>query len=299
MKKFQGLVVAMVTPFHADGSVNYDMERKLLRHFVSQGVSGILVSGGTGEFPTLSLDERKEIISVAAEELKDTDVFVLAGITCSATRDTVALAAHCGNVGADYLLVQPPHGFPVSREGMMAYFREIKANTSSGLVLYHFPAETGVTFSPEDIIEMGREGLFDAVKNTASMEHTMELLLLNEHNDSLSISNGFDSLALSALACGADSLINAGSNMTPAQYVAIMNYMKQGNLAKALEIYEAILPLLLYQEQDGNTEPGLCKYVLSLQGFDCGVPRKPMTDIPAEAKEKVKELLAKAEAVVL
>ena len=298
MKKFTGLVVAMVTPFNPDGSINFEMEKKLVQHFIDSGVDGILVSGGTGEFPFMSVEERKQVIATAVEVAKDTPVFILAGITCNSTKDTVELAKYSGEVGAEYVLVQPPHAAPVSHEGMMNYFWEIKNNTSCGLVLYHFPVETGITIPAEEIVEMNRAGLFDAVKNTASMEHTMELLLLNEHDPSLSISNGFDALALSALACGADCLINAGSNMTPKQYAEIMRLMREGDLPKAKEIYEAILPLLLYQEQNGNTEPGLCKYILGLQGYDCGTPRMPVGDIPEESKAVARELLKKAESVL-
>ena len=128
---------------------------------------------------------------------------------------------------------------------MMDYFKAIKANTTSGLVLYHFPGETNITFSPEEIVEMGRSGLICAVKNTAGMEHTQELILANGHNPDLKITNGFDSLAFAAMACGADALINAGSNMTPGQYVKMMDLIKEGNYEEARRIYEAILPLLL------------------------------------------------------
>lgn len=297
MKKFKDLVVAMVTPFHPDGSVNVEMEKKLVQHFIDSGVAGILVSGGTGEFPFMNLEERKTVIKTAAEVAKDTPVFILAGITCNTTSETVELAKYSGEVGADYVLVQPPHAAPVSHDGMVNYFKEIRDNTTCGLVLYHFPVETGITIDAEEIVEWGHEGLFKAVKNTASMEHTMELLLLNDNPD-LSVSNGFDALAFSALACGCDSLINAGSNMTPKQYAEIVRLMKAGEYDKAMKIYRAILPLLLFQEQSGNTEPGLCKYVLKLQGYDCGTPRKPVEDISEESKVKAQELLKLAESVL-
>ncbi len=298
MKEFKGLIVAMVTPFHEDGSVNYEQEEKLVKHFIDKGVHGILVSGGTGEFTMMSVEERKKVIACAAKLTKDTEVFLMAGVACNTTKDAAELAKYAGEVGADYVLALPPFAIPVGRESMIEYFEEIKKNTTAGLVLYHFPGETGITFSPEEIVEMGRSGLFQAVKDTAGMEHTMELILENGHDPSLKISNGFDSLALSALASGVDALINAGSNMVPAQYAKIYELMKENKLEEARKIYEAILPLLLYQEQDGNTEPGLCKYVLKLQGIDCGTPRKPVPDVSEAAKKKAAELLKKAEAVL-
>ena len=166
------------------------------------------------------------------------------------------------------------------------------------MVLYHFPAETGVTFSPEEIVEMGRKGLFCAVKNTAGMEHTMELILLNAHDPSLKICNGFDSLALASLACGADYLINAGANIAPAQYAKICELMQAGKYDEARAIYESILPLMLFQEQNGNTEPGMGKYILRLKGLDVGCPRLPVPDVTDEDKETAKKLLAQAESIV-
>lgn len=297
MKEFKGVVVAMVTPFHEDGSVNEEMVRTLTRHFIDQGVHGILVSGGTGEFTMMDIHERKKVISAAVETAKDTEVFIVAGITCNTTKDTVELAKYSGEIGADYVLALPPFAIPVTKEAMLEHFRAIKENTTAGLILYHFPGETGIEFSPEEIVNWGREGLFVAVKNTTGMEHTMELILENAHNPNLKISNGFDSLALSALASGADALINAGSNITPRQYVKIYELAKEGKYEEARRIYEEILPILLYQEKDGNTEPGLCKYCLNLQGFDCGVPRKPVPEVSEEAKRTAEKLLKKAENV--
>ncbi len=297
-KEFKGLVVAMVTPFHPDGSVNLEQEKVLVKHFVDKGVAGILVSGGTGEFTMMNLEERKQVIQTAVEAAKDTDVYIMAGITCNSTKDTVELAKFSGEAGADFVLALPPFAVPVTKEAMMEYFEAIKANTSCGLILYHFPGETNITFSPEEIVEMGNKGIICGVKNTTGMEHTMELILENKRHGSLKLSNGFDSLAFSALACGADALINAGSNMTPAQYVKIISLMQEGRYEEARKIYEAILPLLLFQEQNGNTEPGLCKYVLKLQGIDVGTPRKPIPDVSEASKETAKKLLELAESVL-
>lgn len=298
MKELKGIVVAMVTPFHEDGSLNLEAEKKLVQYFIDAGVGGILVSGGTGEFTMMNVEERKQVIKTAVEVAKDTPVSIMAGITCNSTRDTVELAKFSGEVGADYVLIQPPHAIPVTPEATMEYFETVKANTTCGMVLYHFPAETGVTFSPEEIVEMGRKGLFCAIKNTAGMEHTMELLLANGHNPDLLISNGFDSLALSALACGCDFLINAGSNITPVQYVRIFDLMKAGKYDEARAIYESILPILLFQEQNGNTEPGMGKFILRLKGFEAGTPRKPVGDVTPEDQETAKKLLALAESIV-
>ncbi|MCC8024185.1 MAG: dihydrodipicolinate synthase family protein [Clostridium sp.] len=192
----------------------------------------------------------------------------------------------------------PPYAIPVTKEAMTDYFREIKANTSAGLMLYHFPGETNVELSPEEIVKMGREGIIDAVKNTTGMEHTMELIVENGHDQRLRISNGFDSLMLAALSCGTDAIITSGANMVPQQFVKIYNYIKNNDLHSARAVYNEIMPLLNLQEAEGSTEPGVCKYCLKLQGIDAGVPRKPVTDISEEAKEAVKTLLKKAEAVL-
>ena len=113
MKELKGIVVAMVTPFKEDGSLNLEAEKKLVQYFIDKGVGGILVSGGTGEFTMMNVEERKQVIKTAVEVAKDTPVSIMAGITCNNTRDTVELAKFSGEVGADYVLVQPPHAIPV------------------------------------------------------------------------------------------------------------------------------------------------------------------------------------------
>jgi len=298
MKEFKGICVAMVTPFNKGGSINYEQEAKLVKHLISKGIHGILVSGGTGEYTMMSLEERKKVITTAIEASQGSDVYIVAGITCNNTKETVELGRFAGEAGADFVLALPPFAVHVSNEAVMEYFNEIKRNTSADLILYHFPGETNITFSPESIVEMNQNGLISAVKNTTGMDHTMELIIMNKHNPGLKIANGFDSNALSALACGCDALLNSGSNMTPAQYVKMYELIQENNLAEARRIYKAIMPLLMFQEQNGNTESGLCKYVLGLQGIDCGIPRKPIPEISQESKEIAAKLLVQAESVL-
>lgn len=296
MKEFKGIIAAMVTPFNEDGSVNYEKEKNVINHFISKGIHGILASGGTGEASLMNITERKQVIKTACDMLADTDLFCIAGVSCSSTKETVELAEYASKSGADYILIQPPHGYPVTKAGMIEYFEEIKKNIDCGMVLYHFPAETGVEFSAEQIAEWGHAGLFQAVKNTTSMEHTMELILENGHSQKTKIVNGFDSLALASMASGSDGIITSGVNMVPGQFVEIYNLLQNNELKKAAELYEKIMPLLNLQEIEGNSEPGICKYCMSLQGIDAGIPRRPIEPVSEDAKKKVQEALKLAEA---
>ena len=297
MKEFKGVVAAMVTPFNEDGSINLTQEKNLVNYFIEKGIHGILVSGGTGEASLMNLNERKQAIKTASDILKDTELFCVAGVSCASTSDSIELAKYSSDAGVDYILVQPPHGYPVTKEGILSYFKEIKENIECGMILYHFPDETGVEFSPEEIVEMSRSGLFQAIKNTTSMEHTMELILENGHNSSTKIVNGFDSLVLASLSCGSDGILTSGVNMVPAQFVEIYNLIQKNNLQQAAQIYEAILPLLNLQEIEGNTEPGICKYCLKLLGVDAGIPRKPIEPISESAKIAVENALRKMNSI--
>lgn len=297
MKKLEGIVAAMVTPMFADGSINFEETAKLVKHLFNQGLHGLLIGGGTGEYSMMSMDERKDLISCALDAAKGYDGYIIAGTSCHGTHNTVELSKFAGDAGADFVLVLPPYYMPTTKHGTLDYFKEVSQNTNAGLVIYHYPVGTNVNLTPAELVELGKEPNIAGVKNTYVMEHTMQLIVENAHADNFKVTTGLDTLILSTLACGGDGTITIGGNIFPAQFVQIYNLIKANDLDAARKIYEKIMPVLNQQLTAENPYPGPVKYCLELQGIPVGSPRKPVVTVDDEMKVRLKKLMAEAGAL--
>lgn len=293
--KFEGVIAAMVTPMKEDESINYEETARLIRHLSKEGLHGITVCGTTGEYSLMSKEERKEVIRVAVEAAKDTDAYIVAGVSCHRTCDTVELAKYAGEVGADFVLVLPPYYLPTSEQGVIDYFYQIADSTKAGVVIYHYPNNTsGVELSPELIIKLAEHPNIVGIKNTHHMEHTLNLIALNAHNENFKICNGYEHLFLSTLACGGDAIMGITPNLAPRMLREMYDAVKAGDMKKAMEINERLVPLSNAQETADNPCPGPVKYGLQLQGFEAGGPRRPVTPVEESFKEGYKKIMEQA-----
>ena len=291
MKKFEGMVAAMVTPFHKDESLNLEEAARLVKHLFTKGLDGVLVGGSTGEYNLMSMDERKALIKCAAEAAKGFDGYLIGGASCYRTRDTVEMARYAGETGADFVLVLPPYYLTTSRQGIIDYFSEIADNTKARVIIYNFPLGTNVYIEPELLVELGKHPNIAGVKNTADMEHTLKLIQLNGHNEKFKICNGYEHLFLATLACGGDACMGIVQNIVPAQLAEMYRLTQANDFKAASLINEKLVPLYNFQKSEDSPFPGPVKYALEIQGFSVGLPRKPVTPISEEFKEKYRAIL--------
>ena len=295
LKKFEGVLAAMATPMNPDESINFAEEARLIKYLSKEGLHGITVGGTTGEYNLMSKDERKEMIRTAVEAAKDTDSYIVAGVSCHRTCDTIEMAEYAGEVGADFVLVLPPYYLPTSEQGVIDYFTEIANHTKAGVVIYHYPNNTsGVELSVDLILKLAEHPNIVGIKNTHNMEHTLNLITRNKHNDNFKICNGYEHLFLATLACGGDAIMGITPNIAPRAIREMYDAVKAGDFKKAMEINERLVPVNNAQERSDNPCPGPVKYGLELQGFNMGNPRRPITPVTEEFKAEYKEILEKA-----
>ncbi|HWQ09574.1 MAG TPA: 4-hydroxy-tetrahydrodipicolinate synthase [Holophaga sp.] len=273
---FDGLSVALATPFQPDASLDLDGFRRLVRHVVTGGVDVLVVLGTTGEAPTLDDRERDALIDACLEESQGRPVVVGAG--SNDTRKAAALARRAQDLGAaGALIVSPYYNKPTPR-GLVAHFAAV-ADAAPGLPLiaYNVPGRTGVNITPAVLARLWENPQVVAVKeSTANLAQIGEIArTLPEGRTLLS---GDDNMALPSIAVGASGLVSVLANLVPAETKALVEAARRGDLAQARRLHYRLLPLMdaLFLE----SSPIPLKAGLKLMGLAGDTLRLPLA--PAE-----------------
>ncbi|MCX7796460.1 MAG: N-acetylneuraminate lyase, partial [bacterium] len=229
MKDFEGVFTAIVTPFDEDDNINEISLRRIIRYSLDNGVSGFYVCGSTGEWPLLTLEERKRILEIVKDEIKD-KAFIIVNIGCISTKFSIDLAKHAEKVGVSAVSSFPPIYYKFSKEEIKRYYFDIAESTSLPLVIYYIPSFTNIEMSIDYLLELLSHSNIIGVKYTS-----MDLFML-ERIKTLSnkiVFNGFDEVFLGGLSLGADGMIGSTCNFVPDVVVSIYNAFKSGDLKTA------------------------------------------------------------------
>ncbi len=283
--RITGVYTAIVTPFTRDGQIEWGAFDKLLQLQAQAEVDGVVVTGTTGESPTLSVDEKVSLYRRARAFLP-ASVKVMAGTGGNCTKQSIELSKLAQDAGVDSLLiVTPPYNKP-TREGLKAHYQAIADATRIPLCLYHVPSRTGQRLSAEDLAYICAIPQVTAVKE-ASAELPLfakAVMLSGSGTDYLS---GDDFTYLPSLAVGGQGVISVGTNVFPRAFVQMTRRFRHGDLGGALAIHQVLLPFTEHLFMESN--PGPAKHVLASQGIIQDSLRLPLvTVLPETAQRLVK-----------
>jgi 4-hydroxy-tetrahydrodipicolinate synthase len=277
----------MVTPFNEDLTVNYSEVRKLARHLVDSGSDGLVITGTTGESPTLSREEKIEIFRAVVEEVGGKAV-VIAGTGCNSTSDTIELTLAAQEVGVDGVMLVAPYYNKPSQEGIFQHFKTVAENTRLPILLYNIPGRTSVNILPDTMARLARIENIVAVKEASgNMDQVSELRRILP--DRFDIYSGDDSLTLPILALGGKGVISVASHLVGNSLKEMVNAFSSGNNTLATEIHLKLLPL--FKALFITTNPVPVKAALNMSGWQVGRPRPPLVEATAEEKEKIYKVL--------
>lgn len=278
---FQGVWTALVTPFTADGSIDWPAFEKLLAMQEAAGVKGVVLSGTTGEAPTLSVQEKLAMFRKARASLKSS-VRVMAGTGGNNTEQSVELSKLAQDAGCDSLLiVTPPYNKP-SLAGLKAHFEAISKAVTIPLCLYHVPSRTGQLLSAEQIVEVCKVPGIAAVKEaSANLELFSKARLLSGK----AFLSGDDGTYLPSLAGGGVGVISVASNIFPKAMVAMTNAFFAKDTSTALKIHDAFLPLFGALFWEAN--PGPAKALLADMKVSLNTLRLPLVPVQKETQERL------------
>ena len=274
---FGRLITAMVTPFTADGSIDWDGVAGLAHHLADHGHDAIAVNGTTGEAPTTKSSEKLEIIKVVKNAV-GSRVKVLSGAGDNETSYTVEQAKRSADAGADGLLIVAPYYNKPPQAGLLAHFRAIAASTALPVILYNVPGRTVTDIHNDTTLELAGEPNIVGIKDATGDLHRGRDLI-TRRPDGFMVYSGDDGTAAELVLSGADGDISVTANVAPAQMAQLMNACLAGNRVAAEQIDQSLRGLHSVLFQEPNPIPA--KWVLSELGLmrpDCRLPLVPVSE---------------------
>jgi 4-hydroxy-tetrahydrodipicolinate synthase len=278
------VLTAIVTPFKRDGSVDLDSFRALARHLVDNGSDGLVVTGTTGESPTLTDDERFQLYAAALEEVGDR-ASVVAGTGTYDTRHSIHLTEKADALGVDGVLIVTPYYSKPPQRGIVEHFRAIAGATDRPIVVYNIPGRVVVNIEPETIAQLGQIENVQAVKQAnPDLGQARRIVELG-----LDLYAGDDDLVLPFLELGGVGGVCVHTHVVGPQVKELVRLWKSGDheAARALDRdLEPSIELLRVA-----TNPIAIKAALNLLGHEVGGHRLPLVDATDEEREQVRDCL--------
>lgn len=284
---YQGLFTALITPFQADGDVDWPALDRLLDIQISHGI-GIVIHGTTGESPTLTHGEKLDIAHRAIARAKG-KVPVIMGVGSNNTAESVALAKEAATAKADGVMAVTPYYNKPSQEGLYRHFCAIAEATALPLLLYNIKGRSAVNIEVSTILRLAHHPNIMGVKE-ASADLDQFMRILAEAPADFAVLSGDDSWALPVIALGGKGLVSVIANLRPAETKAIVDAALQGNIKTAQAAHRALYPLM--QAMFMETNPVPLKTAMAAEGMITESFRLPMCSMTAEAKQKLLVLLA-------
>ena len=287
----RGSIVALVTPMHEDGSVDYAALRTLVDWHVAEGTDCIGVVGTTGESPTVDVDEHCEIIRVAVEQAAGR-IPVMAGCGANSTAEAIALAQYALKVGAHSQLQVVPYYNKPGQEGQYRHFRAIAEATGElPIVLYNVPGRSVADLQHDTVIRLTQVPGIRAIKEaTGNLERAQ--WLLREAPANFAIYSGDDATAIALMLLGGHGNVSVTANLAPRLMHQLCVAAMGGDLATARAIQQQLLPLHKQLFVEANPIP--VKWAMARLGKCGGTLRLPMTELEAAGQAKVEAALQQA-----
>ena len=268
---FGRLLTAMVTPFGADGAIDFGQVRKLAAHLVDQQRNDALViNGTTGESPTTTDAEKAELLAAVVAEVGDR-AQVLAGVGSNDTRHTIELARQAEQAGVDGLLVVTPYYSRPPQEAVAAHFTAVADATGLPVMLYDIPHRSGVPIEPSTLIELAANPRIVAVKDAKGLVVSSSTVIAAT---TLAYYSGDDGFTLPLLSVGGVGVVGTSTHFTGARTKAMIEKFLAGDLAGAIADNTALLPV--YTGVFATQGCMLVKAGLAARGFSPAVLRLPM-----------------------
>lgn len=269
------IMTAMVTPFDKDGNVDYELLKKLIDHLLSTGTDGILVSGTTGEGPTLTEEEKIELIEKTVEYVAGR-VPVVAGTGSNNTKATIEYTNKVAKIdGVDAALVVVPYYNKPDQAGMIAHFTAVADNVALPIVMYNIPGRTGVTMEVKTIAELSRHQNIIGIKDCTGIVNMAEIVA-NTPDDFLAFT-GEDADALAARNVGAQGVISVASHLFGKEISQMYAANSKGDNEIAGELMRDLTPKM--KALFSHPSPSPVKAALNHVGIEVGGCRLPILEL--------------------
>ena len=271
MAIFEGAGVAIITPFHEDGSVDYERFGEIIEEQIQNHTDAIIVCGTTGESATMTHEEHLDVIRYCVEKV-DHRIPVIAGTGSNCTETAVYLSKEAEKMGADALLVVTPYYNKATQNGLYVHFKTVADAVKLPVLLYNVPSRTGTTIQPETVVRLCREvenivGVKDATGNMSQTAHLMSIA-----DGCVDLYSGEDALIVPILSMGGKGVISVLSNVAPQQTHDICSLYFEGKVQESCALQLKAVPLVEALFCEVNPIP--VKKAMELKGVCGGTLRR-------------------------
>jgi len=272
---FRGTFTALVTPFR-NGSIDVSAFQTLIETQIAAGITGVVAIGTTGESPTLSHDERQQVIRLTVATANKRCV-VIAGTGSNATEHAVADTKTAEKLGVDGALLVAPYYNKPSQEGLFRHFKAIAETTSLPIILYNIPGRCSVDITPETVVRLAKDcrNIVSIKEASGSVDRVSDLR--RRLPESFTILSGDDSLTLPFMSVGAAGVVSVASNLFPAEVCALVRACESGDFKSAATLHRKLLPLFKDLFIEPNPVP--VKTALGWRGTMSGDVRLPLCEM--------------------
>lgn len=295
MKKLEGTFPVLITPMTEDEEINWTGLKQNIEHFIDEQVAGIVVNGSTGEFVSLTKEERRKVTEVAVEQVNGR-IPLIVGTAAETTKEAVEYTRHAEAAGADAaLLINSYYAHPKDEE-IYEHFKTVANAVGIPIMLYNNPFTSGINIGKETILKAARDVDNITHVKESSGEISKVRDITRQGKGFLKTFCGADDLALESFLVGATGWISVAGNIAPRLATELYNSVKENEIEKAWELYDKILPLCNLLEGEGKPIQ-IVKRAMELQGLAGGPSRKPRLPLTDEEDGKLKEILSSLETV--
>ncbi len=287
---FGQVITAMVTPFKSDLSVDFEATEKLVNHLIKTGTDTIVVAGTTGESPTLSHEEERELCKFV-QKIVQSKIKIVLGAGSNSTRTAIESTKEAEKLGVDGVLSVVPYYNKPSQRGLIEHFGQIAKSTSLPIVLYNIPGRTGINLEPQTVSELAgkHKNIMGYKDATGNLENTTQVIQLTGKD--FFVYSGDDSLTLPMLSVGAVGVISVASHIVGNEIKTMINSYFTGKIERAKEIHQKLF--LLFKALFKAPNPTCIKATLEIKGICRSDLRPPLVKLTEKELNELKEVMDK------
>lgn len=282
---FGKVITAMVTPFDVNGEVDFTATEQLVEHLIANGTDAVVVSGTTGESPTLTTDEKvdlyRHVVAVTNKRIP-----VIAGTGTNNTRESIELTQKAEKVGVDGIMLVAPYYNKPSQAGLYEHFKSVANVTSLPIMLYNIPGRSACNIDVDTIVELSKIDNIVSVKE-ASADLDAMTEIISRTDDNFFLYSGDDSLTLPILSIGGNGIVSVSAHIVGNEMQTMVNEFYNGNVAEASRMHQMLLPTFQALFKAPNPVP--LKAALNLFGINVGSVRLPLIPLNDEELEQLKK----------
>lgn len=278
---FGRVITAMVTPFDQNLQIDWNQTARLIDYLIEeQQNEGLVISGTTGESPTLSDEEKLELFDFAVRHAKGR-CKIIAGTGSNHTEHSIHLTKEAEKTGVDAILQVAPYYNRPNQEGLYQHFKAIAESTSLPVMLYNIPKRTGVNILPETTVRLSEIDNIVATKECGTLEEITHII--ENAKDGFKVYSGDDFMTLPVLAVGGLGVVSVVAHVVGKEMQQMIRFFFEGNVAEAARMHRKLMPI--FNGMFISPSPGPVKYALQLHGVEAGGVRLPLV-MPSESEQK-------------